>query len=133
MGGALVAGSRVLTQHGQEQSSALAAVKQIGQICCTKTVGGPATAGSAGRWQGQGMEQDPLSVLSLSSIMAGIHDLKASLEPRLDAVAVDVALLRANLKKVSEKVTIVETDIARLQSTSKKLEDQVRFLTAEHE
>ncbi|KAJ1145730.1 hypothetical protein NDU88_012014 [Pleurodeles waltl] len=38
-----------------------------------------------------------------------------------------------NLKKVTEKVTNAEMDTARLQSTSKSLEDQVQFLTAEHE
>ncbi|KAJ1153543.1 hypothetical protein NDU88_006302 [Pleurodeles waltl] len=39
----------------------------------------------------------------------------------------------ADLKKVTEKVTNAETDIARFQSTSKRVEDQVQFLTAEHE
>ncbi|KAJ1107914.1 hypothetical protein NDU88_005300 [Pleurodeles waltl] len=53
-------------------------------------------------------------------------------EPRLDAVAVDVGLLWSDLQKVSDKVSTVETDIAHLQSTSKALEEQVRFLTTEH-
>ncbi|KAJ1176651.1 hypothetical protein NDU88_001922 [Pleurodeles waltl] len=67
---------------------------------------------------------------SLSDIMAAIHHLKGSLEPQLDAV--DVGLLRADLQKVSDTVSTAETDIACLQSTSKALEEQVRFLTAEH-
>ncbi|KAJ1108772.1 hypothetical protein NDU88_006142 [Pleurodeles waltl] len=75
--------------------------------------------------QGQKMEQDPPHDSCLSEMMAAIHDLEGSLEPRLDAVAVDVALLRADLKKVSKKVTTVKTDIAHLQSTSKTLADQV--------
>ncbi|KAJ1100046.1 hypothetical protein NDU88_005135 [Pleurodeles waltl] len=62
--------------------------------------------------------------------MAAIHDLKGSLEPRLDAVTVDVGLLRADLQKVSDKVSTAETDIARLTSTSKALEEQVRFMGA---
>ncbi|KAJ1197601.1 hypothetical protein NDU88_001457 [Pleurodeles waltl] len=79
------------------------------------------------------MEQDPPpSEPSLSEIMAAIHDMKGSLEPWLDAVAVDVGLLRADLQKVSEKVSTAETDIARLESTPKALEEQVRFLTVEH-
>ncbi|KAJ1154010.1 hypothetical protein NDU88_006767 [Pleurodeles waltl] len=65
--------------------------------------------------------------------MVAIQDLCGSLEPKLDVVTVDVSLLRADLKKVAEKVTNAETDIARLQSTSKRFEDQIRFLTAEHE
>ncbi|KAJ1148842.1 hypothetical protein NDU88_001666 [Pleurodeles waltl] len=52
---------------------------------------------------------------------------------KLEVVTVDVTLLRAGLKKVTEKVTTTETDIARLQPTSKRLEEQVRFLTTEHE
>ncbi|KAJ1172458.1 hypothetical protein NDU88_004305 [Pleurodeles waltl] len=51
---------------------------------------------------------------------------------RLNAVAVFVALLRADLNKVLERVTTAETYITGLQSTSKKFEDQVRSLTAEH-
>ncbi|KAJ1203818.1 hypothetical protein NDU88_007599 [Pleurodeles waltl] len=65
--------------------------------------------------------------------MAAIQDLHGSLEPKLDAVTVDVNLLCTDLKKVKENVTNVETDIARLQSTSKRLENQVLFLTTEHE
>ncbi|KAJ1149735.1 hypothetical protein NDU88_002540 [Pleurodeles waltl] len=65
--------------------------------------------------------------------MAAIHDLKGSLEPQLDAVAVGVGLLRADLQKVSDKVSTAETDIACLQSKSKTLDEQVRFFTTEHE
>ncbi|KAJ1163681.1 hypothetical protein NDU88_004135 [Pleurodeles waltl] len=61
---------------------------------------------------------------SLNAIIAAIQDLKGSLEPKLDVVTVDVTLLQADLKKVVEKVTNVETDIARLQSISKRLENQ---------
>ncbi|KAJ1185683.1 hypothetical protein NDU88_002473 [Pleurodeles waltl] len=64
--------------------------------------------------------------------MAAIQDLKGLLEPKLDTVTVDVTLLRADLKKVVEKVTTAETDIACLQTTSKRLESQVKFLTKEH-
>ncbi|KAJ1204115.1 hypothetical protein NDU88_007896 [Pleurodeles waltl] len=78
------------------------------------------------------MEQDPPCEPSLSEVMAAIHDLKGYLEPRLNAVAVDVGLLRADLQKVSEKISTAETDIAHLQSTSKALEEQVQFLMAEH-
>ncbi|KAJ1165302.1 hypothetical protein NDU88_005730 [Pleurodeles waltl] len=60
----------------------------------------------------------------LSEIMAAIHDLKGSLEPRLGAVTIDVGLLQADLQKVSDKVSTAETDIVRLQSTSKALEEQ---------
>ncbi|KAJ1144074.1 hypothetical protein NDU88_010376 [Pleurodeles waltl] len=65
--------------------------------------------------------------------MATIHNLKGSLEPRLDAVAVVVGLLRTVLQKVSDKVLPAEMDIARLQSTSKAPVEQVQFLTMERE
>ncbi|KAJ1103192.1 hypothetical protein NDU88_000619 [Pleurodeles waltl] len=81
----------------------------------------------------QEMDQGPPGEPSLGTIMAAIQDLKGLLEPTLDAVTMDVTLLKADLKKVAEKVTNAETDIAHLQSTSKRLGDQVQFLTAEHE
>ncbi|KAJ1081672.1 hypothetical protein NDU88_001850 [Pleurodeles waltl] len=80
-----------------------------------------------------GSERVPSCESLLSEIMAAIHDLKGSLEPWLDAVAIDVGLLRADLQKVSDNVSTVETDIEHLQSTSKAMGEQVRFLTFEHE
>ncbi|KAJ1142285.1 hypothetical protein NDU88_008612 [Pleurodeles waltl] len=65
----------------------------------------------------------------LGTIMVAIQDLKNSLEPKLDAVTVDVKLLRADFCKMSEKVTSAELHINLLQSTSKKLEDQFQYLT----
>ncbi|KAJ1206442.1 hypothetical protein NDU88_001847 [Pleurodeles waltl] len=80
----------------------------------------------------QEKDHGPSGEPSLGAIMAAIQDLRGSLEPKLDTVTVDVTLLRADLKKVTEKVINAETDIARLQSTSKRLEDQIQFLTAGH-
>ncbi|KAJ1176444.1 hypothetical protein NDU88_001724 [Pleurodeles waltl] len=77
---------------------------------------------------GQERDRGPADELSLRAIMVSIQDLRGSLEPKLDAVMVDVNLLRVDLKKVLEKVTNAETDIARLQSTSKRLEDQANIL-----
>ncbi|KAJ1197217.1 hypothetical protein NDU88_001079 [Pleurodeles waltl] len=59
--------------------------------------GDPGVAEGNGGMRGRGTEQDPLREPLLSEIMAAIHDLKGSLEPQLDAVAVDVGLLRADL------------------------------------
>ncbi|KAJ1176595.1 hypothetical protein NDU88_001867 [Pleurodeles waltl] len=98
-----------------------------------RRLGDPGAARGDGGTREQGTEQDPLRKPLLSEIMAAIHDLKGSLEPRLDTVAVDMGLLRADLQKVSDKVSTAETDTAHLQSTSKALEEQVRFLTTEHE
>ncbi|KAJ1164352.1 hypothetical protein NDU88_004792 [Pleurodeles waltl] len=50
--------------------------------------GGPEAMGGDGV-QGWGTEQDPPHESSLSEIMAVIHDLKGSLEPRLDVVDVE--------------------------------------------
>ncbi|KAJ1210045.1 hypothetical protein NDU88_005413 [Pleurodeles waltl] len=41
---------------------------------------------------------------SLGAIIMAIQDLKTTLEPKLDAVMVDVSLLRADFQKMSEKV-----------------------------
>ncbi|KAJ1217515.1 hypothetical protein NDU88_005109 [Pleurodeles waltl] len=66
---------------------------------------------------------------SLGAIRTAIRDLKNRLEPKMDAITVDVNLLLADFHKMSEKVTFVELHIYLLQSTSKKLEDQVQYLT----
>ncbi|KAJ1160191.1 hypothetical protein NDU88_000693 [Pleurodeles waltl] len=77
-----------------------------------------------------GEEETPAAVeLSLGTIMASIWDLKNSLEPKLDAVTVDVNLLRDDLHKMSEKVKSGESYINLLHSTSKKLGEQVQYLT----
>ncbi|KAJ1119212.1 hypothetical protein NDU88_007398 [Pleurodeles waltl] len=82
-----------------------------------------------GTKEGPGPSCEP----SMGAIMAAIQDMRGSLEPKLDAVTMDVTLLQADLKKVAAKVTNAEMGIARLQSTSKRHEDQILFLTAEHE
>ncbi|KAJ1164164.1 hypothetical protein NDU88_004609 [Pleurodeles waltl] len=53
----------------------------------------------------RGSERDHPREPLLSKIMATIPDLEGSLEPRLDAVAIDVGLFRADLQKVSDKVS----------------------------
>ncbi|KAJ1106313.1 hypothetical protein NDU88_003714 [Pleurodeles waltl] len=56
--------------------------------------------------------------------MAAIRNLKSTVEPEIDAITMDVAFLRADVKKISEKVAVVETHINVLQSTTKRLEGQ---------
>ncbi|KAJ1092917.1 hypothetical protein NDU88_006027 [Pleurodeles waltl] len=77
-------------------------------------------ARGAGEMHNRGSERVPPRKPLLREIMAAIHDLKGSLEPRLDAVAIDVGLLRADLQKVSDKVSTTETDIAHPQFISKQ-------------
>ncbi|KAJ1167097.1 hypothetical protein NDU88_007490 [Pleurodeles waltl] len=77
---------------------------------------------------GHGKDQGPPVEPLLNAILTAIQDLRVSLESMLDAATVNVTLLRADLKKVAEKVTTAETDIARLQSASKRLEEQWRRL-----
>ncbi|KAJ1162251.1 hypothetical protein NDU88_002719 [Pleurodeles waltl] len=64
----------------------------------------PGAVGGTGEMHGEALERVPSREPLLSEIMAAIHDLKGSLEPRLDAVAIDVGLLWADLQKVSDKV-----------------------------
>ncbi|KAJ1184515.1 hypothetical protein NDU88_001321 [Pleurodeles waltl] len=66
---------------------------------------------------------------SLKAIMAVISDLKSTLEPKLDAVKADTSFLRADLQKMSDKMSTAESDIKILQTAPKKLEDQVQCLT----
>ncbi|KAJ1119829.1 hypothetical protein NDU88_008014 [Pleurodeles waltl] len=101
--------------------------EQNGQICRAETFGDGVVPEDAEG--GQENDRGPADEPSLNAIMAAIQDLRGSLEPKLDAVTVDVNLLRADLKEVAEKVTNAEPDIAQLQSTSKRLEDQPLYST----
>ncbi|KAJ1109245.1 hypothetical protein NDU88_006608 [Pleurodeles waltl] len=78
------------------------------------------------------VEMPGTAKFSLGANMAAIWDLKNSLEPKLDAVTVDVNLLRANLQKMSKKVSSAELCINLLQSMSKNVEEQVQYLTKHH-
>ncbi|KAJ1150230.1 hypothetical protein NDU88_003025 [Pleurodeles waltl] len=106
-------------------------VNKMDKYAMPRLAGGTVVPDNAGG--GQEKDRGPADEPSLSAIMAAIHDLRGSLEPKLDAVTVDVNLLHVDLKDVTEKVINAEMDIARLQSTSKRLEDQVQLITAEHE
>ncbi|KAJ1208076.1 hypothetical protein NDU88_003466 [Pleurodeles waltl] len=76
----------------------------------------------------EGRKKSVVAEPLLGAIMEAIRDLKSSLEPKLDAVTVDVNLLRADFHKMSEKVKSQELNINLLQSTAKRLEEQVQFL-----
>ncbi|KAJ1203018.1 hypothetical protein NDU88_006813 [Pleurodeles waltl] len=58
--------------------------------------------------------------------MDATKSLKSILEVKLGAVTVDVSLLRADLWKVRDNVTMDETQIHGLQAGTKRLEDQVQ-------
>ncbi|KAJ1160907.1 hypothetical protein NDU88_001397 [Pleurodeles waltl] len=71
------------------------------------------------------MKRDPL----LCKIMSDIQSLRGSLELKLDAVTVDINLLRADLQKVTDTVTTAETQTHGLQVATKRLEDQAKVIT----
>ncbi|KAJ1102247.1 hypothetical protein NDU88_007299 [Pleurodeles waltl] len=71
---------------------------------------------------------DPL----LQEIMKAIQSLKGTIESKIDALTIDVNLLRADLRKVTDKVTTAESKINRLQAVTKRLENQVQELTKQH-
>ncbi|KAJ1204818.1 hypothetical protein NDU88_000256 [Pleurodeles waltl] len=70
--------------------------------------------------------------LLLREIMMAIKDLKGTLEPKLDAVTIDIALLRADYQKLSEKDTSTESTVSSLQNTTKPLEEKVDKLEKAH-
>ncbi|KAJ1187847.1 hypothetical protein NDU88_004615 [Pleurodeles waltl] len=78
-------------------------------------------------------EEPRSSEPSLATILVAIQDLKTSLEPNVDVVTIDVNLMRTNLQKMSEKVTLAASHINLLQSTSKNLEEEVQCLTHQQE
>ncbi|KAJ1181258.1 hypothetical protein NDU88_006466 [Pleurodeles waltl] len=61
--------------------------------------------------------------------MEAIQALKSNIEPNINAVTLDVNLLRADLRKVTDKVSTAESQINRLQAVTKRLEKQIQDLT----
>ncbi|KAJ1191187.1 hypothetical protein NDU88_000503 [Pleurodeles waltl] len=55
--------------------------------------------------------------------------LRYNIKPKIGAVTLDVNLLRADLHKVTDKVTTAEGQISGLQAINKRLEKQVQDLT----
>ncbi|KAJ1139074.1 hypothetical protein NDU88_005451 [Pleurodeles waltl] len=89
-----------------------------------------AESGGAGQGHQQGDEP------SLLSIRTAIQDLQGSItpiEPKRDAVTMDINLIRADFSKISEKVAVEETHISGLLSTTKRLENPVQTLTKQSE
>lgn len=66
---------------------------------------------------------------SLKDIMKAIREFRGTMEPKIDSVTEEVNLLRADFKKMSNKVSAAETEIGSLQSKTKRLEEQVAALT----
>ena len=67
---------------------------------------------------------------SLADIMEAIKGSREALEAQVAGVSVEVNLLRADLRKVSDKVTSAEGNITALQTEVKDLRNQVRDLNA---
>ncbi|KAJ1207860.1 hypothetical protein NDU88_003250 [Pleurodeles waltl] len=65
---------------------------------------------------------------SLREIMDAIQTLRNNIELKIDVVALDVILLRADLRKVTDKVTAAEGQINGLQAVNQQLEKQVQDL-----
>ncbi|KAJ1143235.1 hypothetical protein NDU88_009546 [Pleurodeles waltl] len=83
-----------------------------------------ASGGQQGGTRGEAPEVGPIQSgePSPSSIMAAIQDLRGSIspiEPKLDAVTLEVNLLRADFGNISEKVVVAEIHIEGLLSTTK--------------
>ncbi|KAJ1119833.1 hypothetical protein NDU88_008018 [Pleurodeles waltl] len=66
---------------------------------------------------------------TLTDIMMAIQGVKDTYESEVNTVTMEVNLMRADLKKVTEKLTVGESQILGLQSVTKHLEDQVKKLT----
>ncbi|KAJ1105241.1 hypothetical protein NDU88_002649 [Pleurodeles waltl] len=61
-----------------------------------------------------------------------IQSLGSTLEPKLDAVTVNINLPRTDMRKVTDKVTSAGRQNHGLQAAIKRLEDQVKVLTKQH-
>ncbi|KAJ1134398.1 hypothetical protein NDU88_000850 [Pleurodeles waltl] len=61
--------------------------------------------------------------------MDSIQALRNNIEPKIDAVTLEVNLLRADPHKVTDRVTTAEGQINGLQAVNKQIEKQVQDLT----
>ncbi|KAJ1153721.1 hypothetical protein NDU88_006479 [Pleurodeles waltl] len=84
-----------------------------------------------------GMERDkPVSIggpesgdPSLHEIMEAIQSSRSNIELKIDAVTINVNLLRPDRRKVNDKVTTGDSHTSGLQAMTKRLEKQVQDLT----
>ncbi|KAJ1097892.1 hypothetical protein NDU88_003008 [Pleurodeles waltl] len=74
-------------------------------------------------------DSPPHTEPTLRDIMMAIQIVKDTLEPKVDRVTLEVNRIRADLKKVTEKLTVAESQILGLQSVMKCQEEQVQNLT----
>ena len=65
------------------------------------------------------------------SILQAIQDTKTSLESKIDAITLDVGLLRADHKKLVTRVATVETELSDLHPATKDLQHTVKRLASE--
>ena len=64
-------------------------------------------------------------------ILQAIQDTKSSLESKIDAITLDVGLLRADHRKLVSRVASVETNLSELQPTTRDLQHTVKRLATE--
>ncbi|KAJ1209137.1 hypothetical protein NDU88_004515 [Pleurodeles waltl] len=67
---------------------------------------------------------------SRAELLAAIQGSRVALEGKIETVAVEINLLRADLRKVSDKVKVAEGSIAELQSEVGTLQSQVAQATS---
>ena len=71
--------------------------------------------------------------LTLHDIMVAIKDVKGVLETKIDTTAIEVNLIRADLKKLNTRLHTAEETIQALTSQNKELAQQVKFLQTSSE
>ncbi|KAJ1128021.1 hypothetical protein NDU88_006413 [Pleurodeles waltl] len=67
----------------------------------------------------------PVGELSQAEILAAIQGSRVALECKIETVAVEVNLLRADLRKVSDKVKVADGSIVELQAEVGTLRKQM--------
>ncbi|KAJ1134624.1 hypothetical protein NDU88_001075 [Pleurodeles waltl] len=65
-----------------------------------------------------------------TELLATIHGARVALEGKIETVAVEVNLLRADLRKVSDKVKVAEGSIVDLQTEVGTLRKQMAQVTS---
>ncbi|KAJ1139760.1 hypothetical protein NDU88_006127 [Pleurodeles waltl] len=84
------------------------------------------TGGSAEALEEPATEGEP----TRAELLATIHGAGVALEAKIEMVAVEVNLLRADLRKVSDKVRVAEGSIVDLQTEVGTLSKQMAQVTS---
>ncbi|KAJ1148386.1 hypothetical protein NDU88_001223 [Pleurodeles waltl] len=93
------------------------------------------TTGDAGMWKAPSSPVDCTAKKTgrFDKILAAVLDIKNTLRPKIDALQIDVGLMKDDHEKLKDRVEIVESTVASLRPIVKAADSQMKAFQAELE